>query len=128
LAMGGLAVFLNKWQPKNIFILPENNMKVKEDKHSFGDIVKAWSPFYLLSIFVFLWSMPSFKSLFAEDGILASTTISFGITGSALSSSIDLVSATGTAILFAGLTKIATSTTFVFGIGVLFLLKTVHEY
>lgn len=128
LAMGGLAVFLNKWQPKNIFILPENNMKVKEDKHSFGDIVKAWSPFYLLSIFVFLWSMPSFKSLFAEDGILASTTISFGIPGSALSSSIDLVSATGTAILFAGLTTIATTKKIGFGNGFLLLKKTVQEF
>ena len=38
---------------------------------SFGDVVVAWSPFYILTGAVFVWSLPWFKSLFAVDGPLS---------------------------------------------------------
>jgi lactate permease len=72
-------------------------------------IVKAWSTFYLLTIFILIWSFPAFKGLFAEGGLLEFTVINLGIPGSSLSVSISLISATGTAILLAGLTTIATT-------------------
>lgn len=126
LAMGSLALFLKKWKPKNIFLL--NNEEVKIEKHSRSDVAKAWSPFYLLSIFILIWSIPVFKNLFAEGGALSFTKLTFGIPGSTLSSSIDLVSATGTAILLAGLLTISTTETISFGHGFKLLKKTISEF
>ncbi|KOS69044.1 L-lactate permease [Lysinibacillus contaminans] len=126
LAMGLLAVFLRKWKPKNIFLL--NNEEVKIEQHSRSDVIKAWSPFYLLSIFILIWSIPAFKNLFAEGGALSFTKLTFGIPGSTLSSSIELVSATGTAILLAGLTTIFTTESINLGHGFKLLKRTISEF
>lgn len=126
LAMGLLAVFLKKWKPKNIFLL--NGEEVKIEKHSTNDVIKSWSPFYLLSIFIFIWSLPPFKALFAEGGALAFTKLTFGIPGSSLSSSIDLVSATGTAILLAGITTILTTESISLSRGFKILGRTISEF
>jgi lactate permease len=126
LAMGALAVFLNKWQPKNIFFM--NGKKVEVEKYSLSNIAKAWSPFYLLSIFVLIWSLPFFKSLFAEGEVLASTNLLFTIPGSSLSSSIGLISATGTAVFLAGITTIITSKGIGFNKGFQLLKTTMKEF
>lgn len=126
LTMGILALFLRKWQPKNIFLL--NDQKVKMEKHSVGEIIRAWSPFYLLSIFVLVWSIPTFKALFLEGGALNFTIVKLAIPGSSLFSSFNLVSATGTAILFAGITTILTTKSIGFPTGFKLLKKTVSEF
>lgn len=124
--MAILALFLRKWKPKNIY--SNNAQVVKIEKHTAGDIIKAWSPFYLLSIFVFIWSLPWFKTLFAEGGALEFTKLTFAIPNSTLSSSIDLISATGTAILFAALTTIITTKFIGFSKGFIFLKKTIADF
>lgn len=126
LAMGLLAFFLKNWKPKNIFLL--NGKEVKIEQHSTSDVIKSWSPFYLLSIFILIWSLPPFKELFAEGGALAFTKLTFGIPGTLLSSSIDLVSATGTAILLAGITTILTTETINFSHGFKLLRRTISEF
>ncbi|MBM7648198.1 lactate permease [Bacillus ectoiniformans] len=107
LAMGSLALFLKKWQPKQIFLL--NGQPAKVEKHSLSEVIKSWSPFYLLTIFILIWSLPAFKGLFAEGGVLAASVIKFVIPGSSISIALDLIGATGTAILLANLTTIATT-------------------
>lgn len=126
LSLGILALFLRRWQPKRIFLLSDH--QVKMEKHSAGDIIKAWSPFYLLSILVLIWSLPPFKSLFAEGGALDFTKLTFAIPGSTLSSSIDLISATGTAILIAVLLTIFTTKSLSFPNSFRLLLKTIDEF
>lgn len=126
LAMGVLALFLKKWKPKNIFLL--NGKECRFEQHSLSKIVKAWSPFYLLTLFILIWSFPAFKGLFAEGGQLEFTVINFGIPGSSLSVSISLIGATGTAILLAGLTTIATTKGINMGEGFKLLKKTVSEF
>ncbi|MGF9977415.1 L-lactate permease [Viridibacillus arvi] len=126
LAMGILALFSKKWKPKNIFLL--NNKEVKIEKHTTGDVIKAWSPFYLLSLFILIWSIPPFKALFAEGGALDFTKVTFGIPGSTLSSSIEVISATGTAILLAALTTIFTTKAIGFGHGFKLLRRTISEF
>ncbi|HEY2495109.1 MAG TPA: L-lactate permease [Paenibacillus sp.] len=126
LAMGILALFLRKWKPKHIFLF--NDQKVEIEKHTSVDVIKAWSPFYLLSLFVLIWSLPAFKNLFTESGTLVSTKLSFSIPGSTLSSSIDLISATGTAILLASLTTIITTKSVGVTKGLELFKKTVSEF
>ncbi|WP_438346969.1 L-lactate permease [Paenibacillus sp. FA6] len=126
LTMGILALFLRKWKPKHIFTLRDHNVEV--EKHTAVDVIKAWSPFYLLSFFVLIWSLPAFKNLFAAGGALASTKLTLGIPGSTLSSSIDLVSATGTAILLAGLTTLVTTKSIGITKGLELLKRTISEF
>ncbi|WP_141433294.1 L-lactate permease [Bacillus sp. 03113] len=75
-SMGGLAVFLRFWQPKSIFRLDSmKNGKQDDKKYSFKDILIAWSPFYILTGVIVIWSMPFFKSLFADNGPLSFTVL-----------------------------------------------------
>jgi lactate permease len=126
LAMGLLALFLKKWQPKQIFLL--NGKECEFEKHSMGDMIKAWSPFYLLTIFVLIWSFPAFKGLFTEGAILGFSVLKFTIPGSAINVSIDVIGATGTAILLAGLTTIATTKSITRKESIGLLKKTVSEF
>jgi lactate permease len=126
LAMGLLALFLKKWQPKQIFLL--NGKECEFEKHSMGDMIKAWSPFYLLTIFVLIWSFPAFKGLFTEGAILGFSVLKFIIPGSAINVSIDVIGATGTAILLAGLTTIATTKSITRKESIGLLKKTVSEF
>ncbi|WP_100332597.1 L-lactate permease [Bacillus xiapuensis] len=126
LAMGILALFLKKWQPKHIFLLSGKSAEV--EKHSTSEVVKSWSPFYLLTLFVLIWSLPAFKGLFAEGGALEFSIVQFIIPGSSISVNIDILGSTGTAILLAGLTTIATTSRIHFRESLGLLKKTVAEF
>jgi lactate permease len=55
------------------------------EKHSFGDVVVAWSPFYILTAVIFVWSIPWFKGLFLPGGALEALVFRMpipGVTGS----------------------------------------------
>lgn len=101
------------WQPKRIY--REDGGEVPAvDKHDFGEVVVAWSPFYILTAVIFVWSIPWFKSLFAADGPLSWLVFSVpipGVTRVIVPAGSDVpvaaawaftpVNATGTAILVA---------------------------
>ncbi|AQT48114.1 lactate permease LctP family transporter [Bartonella choladocola] len=117
-----LPLFLRFWQPKRIFRFDENEAAPKEDvpHYSIGEIVKAWSPFIILTIFVMVWSIAPFKKLFAKGGALESWVLSFDVsflnniivktapivaTDAKISAvyKFDWFSATGTAIILAAI-------------------------
>jgi lactate permease len=78
-SMVSLVLFLRVWQPKKIWKSPslrgkdisaaEAKTPVPAVKHSTGDLVRAWTPWVILSVFVFVWGLPPVKaylnSLFA---------------------------------------------------------------
>ena len=89
-------------------------------RYSTAEIVKAWSPFIILTVVVVIWSLPVFKALVAAGGSLNFTVLSFKIPGLheavirvapvvakntpyAAIYSLDLLSATGTGILLSAL-------------------------
>ncbi len=117
-----LTIFLKVWKPKNIFRFDkQHHTELGEDRHfSFGEVVKAWSPFVILTAVVTIWSLKPFKALFAKGGELAATVISFPVPmldnlvikmppivaaakpyGAVFS--LNLISATGTAIFIAAI-------------------------
>ncbi len=117
-----LPLFLRFWQPKRIFRFDENEAAPKEDvpHYSMGEIIKAWSPFIILTIFVMVWSIAPFKKLFAKGGALESWVLSFDVsflnniivktapivaTDAKISAvyKFDWFSATGTAIILAAI-------------------------
>ncbi|EJQ41474.1 L-lactate permease [Bacillus wiedmannii] len=118
-----LSLFLKVWQPKEIYQSKEANSEVAATaismpKLTVGKVVKAWSPFIILTVMVVIWSQSFFKALFASGGALESLVFKFEVPGlhnlvmkaepivnkptpyEAILK-LDILSATGTAILIA---------------------------
>lgn len=126
------AAFLKVWQPSHVYTIEEaakeagefdESKLVKFEKHSIGTIVRAWTPFLFLVVFVIIWTYDGFKALFKAEGPLASLVFQFKIpmlhelvaktmpivTEDSVMPAIfklDIISSTGTAILFAALLTI----------------------
>src|SRR5712691_8939180 len=60
-------VFLRFWRPKRVWRLEGESAAVSGaqaggiPKHTAGQIVKAWMPFAILSVFVLVWGLPAIK-------------------------------------------------------------------
>lgn len=116
----GTTVFLKFWKPKHIFRFKDDKEVKSTKTYTGGQIFMAWSPYIILTLSVVLWNLPFFKVLFAKGGALYNTTITFIVpyldkmvikvppiaataTAYPASFSLNLVSATGTAILVAAI-------------------------
>ncbi|MEV7693361.1 L-lactate permease [Microbacterium sp. NPDC089189] len=121
-AMIALFVLGRVWQPRRIF-REDGAAAPAPTRPSLREVVVAWSPFYILTAFVFVWSIPAFKALFAADGALSRTVLPVpipGLDGAVESAAGTVVSAvwsftplnaTGTAILLAVLVSFFTMPT-----------------
>ncbi|WP_375383862.1 L-lactate permease [uncultured Microbacterium sp.] len=119
-AMVALFVFGRVWRPKHIF-REDGGEAPPVERHSVREIAVAWSPFYILTGFILVWSIPWFKQLFAAGGPLAGAVFKFpipGLTGEVTTASGTVVAATwdftplnatGTAILFAVIVSFLTT-------------------
>jgi lactate permease len=139
-----LGLFLKLWQPKMAFAPvvsssgtaafgagPSGMMGIASDfgstrtpsPYSTSTVLKAWSPFLILTATITVWGLSSFKALFGPKGMLAATTLSFHmpfidrliIRGAPVVSAptaldvvfkLDLLAATGTGIFLAALIAI----------------------
>jgi L-lactate transport len=124
--------FLKFWRPAKTFVFagargiaaPQHaavGAQVADRvRYSTAEIVKAWSPFIILTAVVVIWSLPAFKALVAAGGPINFTVLSFKIPGLhevvirvapvvakstpyAAIYNLDLLSATGTGILISAL-------------------------
>ncbi|WP_395811554.1 L-lactate permease [Daejeonella sp.] len=61
-----IIVLLKFWQPKTIWQLPkdEDTLPLQADPESVStkDMVRAWTPWVILTIFIFAWGIPTVKS------------------------------------------------------------------
>ncbi len=87
-----LALFLKVWRPKNtetaismgqsagamVVNKPSSGGPVPSE-YSLGQIIRAWSPFLILTVLVTIWTMKPFKALFAPGGAFYSLVINFQI-------------------------------------------------
>ena len=130
-----LAAFLRIWRPASIFRFSPTGEGVEHLSHDApearpsgrnftrGEILRAWSPFIVLTIMVAVWSIPPFKQLFAAGGALHGWVANISVPyldglvqrmppiveqASAYGAvyKFDWFSATGTAIVFAALITI----------------------
>nr|WP_122230170.1 L-lactate permease [Corticibacter populi]RMX04856.1 L-lactate permease [Corticibacter populi]RZS33722.1 L-lactate permease [Corticibacter populi] len=88
-----LTLFLKVWQPKSVFRFetdasdanPEAIAAAKAAasaapvKLTTGIVLKAWSPFIILTAMVTIWSLKPFKALFAANGALASWVVNIPV-------------------------------------------------
>jgi lactate permease len=71
-SMIALVLFLKVWQPKKIWTSPslkghetdggEAKAPVPVLRHSRAALVQAWTPWLILTVFVFIWGLPSVKT------------------------------------------------------------------
>lgn len=117
-----LTLFLRKWTPVRIFRFDTETsaeaaaQALEAPRYSTGQIVKAWSPFLILTAMVTIWSIKPFKVLFATGGALEHWVLKIPVpaldqlvlkmppivpvpTGYEAVYTFDAVSATGTAIM-----------------------------
>lgn len=107
------------WSPRRVHREPGAPDPVP-GTHSFNNVVVAWSPFYILSGLILLWSLPPVKELFTT-GALGFTTLAVplpGLTGQIAAAdgtvveatwNLSLLGATGTAILLAVIVSFLTT-------------------
>ncbi len=85
-----LALFLKVWHPANAFSFQSVGAQATAGgagapggSYSLGQIIKAWSPFIVLTIMVTIWTLPGFKDLFdvTKHGRLSAFSLSWHIPG-----------------------------------------------
>jgi len=68
----GLGLFLKVWKPATIWRFPDekNTGSGKEElRYSTGEVIRAWMPYILLAIAVFLWGYGPIKAALAKTNI-----------------------------------------------------------
>ena len=72
--MAGLAGFMQVWRPKRIY-REAGAQPSAARSWPLREVLLAWSPFYMLTGVILVWSLPMFKALFAAGGLLANTVM-----------------------------------------------------
>ena len=106
-----VVLFLKIWHPKESWHFPSEKASLGREKlrYTGGQVFRAWAPFIILSAFVAAWGIPSIKevldSLFLVKFQIAGlhNMVLKGATPIAAVYSLNLLSAAGSAILFAGI-------------------------
>jgi len=73
-AMAALAGFMQVWRPRRIY-READTPPGPVQRYTLKEVLLAWSPFYILTGAILLWSLPAFKALFAAGGALANTIV-----------------------------------------------------
>jgi len=61
-SMLALILFLRVWQPKKIWRFENEKQREDSATQSRSAVARAWTPWLILSVIVFVWNMPSVKS------------------------------------------------------------------
>jgi lactate permease len=122
-------LFLKVWQPEEEWRFEEEREPVviagsglrpsvgaaAFKKHSFGEAFMGWMPWLVLSVFVFIWGLPSVKTWmnglfnptfavpYLHNLVLKAPPVAAKIHPEAAKYSLNLLSATGTGLLLAGI-------------------------
>lgn len=141
-SIASLMALLKVWKPKNVFVFEgEEVAEVEASKYTGAQILKAWSAYLILAVFVFLWGLGSWKSLLnsipgamfnipwpglhgevlktmpiAPDGTVYGAMFSFG-----------WLSAGGTAIFLSGVVAIPFMGNYSFGKGFACFVRTLGQ-
>jgi lactate permease len=62
-SLAAMIIFLRFWQPRTLWRFEhERHMEVSPHKYTTGEVLVAWLPFFILSIMVLIWGLPSIKA------------------------------------------------------------------
>jgi lactate permease len=63
-SMGALVLFLRVWKPRRTWLFPgeDENAAQQAQAYSRREILRAWTPWLVLTLLVFVWGLPQVKS------------------------------------------------------------------
>lgn len=64
-SLAAVTIFLMKWHPKEVWGLNGHDATVEaraEHGYSRAELIRAWTPWIILSVLVFVWGLPQFKN------------------------------------------------------------------
>ena len=64
-----LAVFLRFWKPKNAYYFENEKQAKKNQQYASGQVLKAWSPYIILTVMVTLWGIPQIKTILNDRSL-----------------------------------------------------------
>ena len=71
ISLVGLALFLKVWQPRTIWTFPEEPPPATDvPQYTTAQVASAWTPWILLTTFVFIWGLPQFKAAVKDTVVL----------------------------------------------------------
>ncbi len=72
MAMVALVLLLRVWSPKSVFVFDHEDASrgVEQHQYSAGQILRAWSPYLVLTLMVLLWGIPLIKSELDKSKIM----------------------------------------------------------
>ncbi len=145
----GLLLFLKVWKPANVWHFPDEKPAAGgkvELKYSAGEVIRAWAPYLILAVLVFLWADDKyikFKiTLMNIDKLAPFFSVSWpGLDGLVMKTVpvvpkdapyaakyiINILSASGTAIFLSGLLSLAVIPNYGFGKAMSCFVKTVKQ-
>lgn len=145
----GLGIFLKIWKPANTWHFPDEKPSAGGKvtlNYSMGEVIRAWGPYLLLALFVFLWADDKFvgfkKVLLGWEkglgltafvwpglsGLLAKTApVAAKVTAIKVTYGINFLSAAGSAIFIAGLLSVFIIPNYGFGRAFACLGKTIKQ-
>ncbi len=138
----GLGAFLKVWKPKNIWHFPDEppaSQRVVESEFSGGEILRAWMPYIILAIMVFLWGIKPIQNvlnaIFApsldwpglHNLVVKTAPIVAKDTPYAAQFKFNFLSTPGTAILIAGLLSVLFMPKYGYDKAIPCLLRTIKQ-
>jgi lactate permease len=107
-----MVVLVHLWKPKEIWRFPDEKPAASGAATSKGAALRAWMPFVILSVFVFLWGLPSVKKVlnvvtpvfpvpFLHQGVARVAPVVEGVVPEAALFDFNWLSATGTGCFLA---------------------------
>jgi lactate permease len=135
----GLGFFLKFWKPAQIWHFPDEKPAGPVTcQYSSGSVVRAWMPYVILAVMVFLWGLEPVKKILTPLGwsfnwaglhnlVIKTAPIVAKDTPYAAVYNLNLASAAGTAIFFAGLISVLIIPNYGFGRAFRCLGKTIHQ-
>jgi lactate permease len=123
----GLGVFLHVWKPKKVFhFADEKPAGPVTCQFSSGEVIRAWAPYAILAIMVFLWGLTTVKGGLAPIGtkfswpfldklVIKTAPIVAKNTPYAAVYNVNIGTAAGTAIFIAGLLSVFIMPNYGFG-------------
>jgi len=107
-----MATLLRFWKPGAIWRFPEETAAPSKTLATKGAVFRAWMPFLILSVFVFLWGLPSVKKVlnvvtpvfpvpWLHQGVARVAPVVQGVVPEAALFDFNWLSATGTGVFLA---------------------------
>ena len=143
----GMVVLLRFWKPKTSWHFPDEPPSKKNATltYSTGEVLRAWCPYIILAIMVFIWGLVTFKTFVKPfdgfafpwpmlNGLVVKTTpiVPPAVAGTpkaiyAAAFNFNIVSAGGTAILISGILSSFVMPNYSFGKAIACFFRTCHQ-